>query len=148
MEKQQQTPPVPACVAPRRRFVLRFLLVCAGLTLAGLLVAYVRYHYLQDGLAALLTVPWLFMFTVAPSGVLCIPARTSRGSFLQLLGLVVPLLLTTWACGMCWGQPDYDNRLGYVMGLGWISLLALQFVYLPVWLLHLLIGWVQRRMRR
>ena len=145
MENQPQTPPVPACILPRRRFVQRFLMVCAGLTLAGLLVAFTRYYYQQDGWGALISVPWLFMFMVAIGGVLCMPARTSRGSFLQLLGLVVPLLLTAWACGMCWGEADYDNRLGYVMGLGWISLLALQFAYLPVWLLHLLLCWLERR---
>lgn len=147
-------PPAP-CAVPRMRFIQRFIIVCAVLTLAGLHVGYIREYLLRSETlpAVRAVVSYLYSFgsiflaILGPVfGSLCYPARTSRGSFLQLLGLVIPLLLTIWSCGSCWGDGSMD-MLGYGIGMVWISLVGMSCWYLPLWLLHLLLTFVESRRR-
>lgn len=137
--------PLPACVLPRTRLVRRFIITCSLLSAFGLMVAFVRYYYPDGGWSALLSLLGFYPFMGAVFGPLCVPARTSRGSFLQLIGLLLPLLFTLWACGMCWGVPSYEYRLGYAMFLGWVSMLGVVYFYLPLWLLHLLLSYIERK---
>ena len=44
---------------------------------------------------------------------------------------------------MCWGVPNYEYRLGYAMFLGWVSMLGVVYFYLPLWLLHLLLSYIE-----
>lgn len=143
-----QEAPLSACVLPRTRFVQGFIITCSLLSAFGLMVAFVRYYYPDGGWSALLSLLCFYPFMGAVFGPLCVPARTSRGSFLQLVGLLLPLLFTLWACGMCWGEPCYDYRLGYGMFLGWVSMLGVAYFYLPLWLLHLLLSFFAKRRRR
>ncbi len=140
-----QETPLPACVMPRTRFVQGFIITCSFLSALGMLVAFVRYYYPEGGWNALLSMLGFYPFMAAVFGPLCVPARTSRGSFLQLVGLLLPLLFTLWACCMCWGEPCYDYRLGYGMFLGWVSMLGVVYFYLPLWLLHLLLSYMERK---
>lgn len=87
-------------------------------------------------------------FMAVVFGLLCISARTSRGSLLQLIALLLPLLFTICACGMCWGTSSYDYRQGYVMLIGWVSMLGVMYFYLPLWLLHLLLSFIEKRRSR
>lgn len=78
---------------------------------------------------------YTFLLTIL-FGLLLIPARTKRGSLLQLLGLAFPFIFTLAACYFCWGPPSHDNRLAYVMIIGWISIIGVLYVYLPCYIIH------------
>ena len=142
--------PPPACVAPRRRFVLRFLAVCGGLTLAGILIHCALY---PAEFTRLHTPIWdyigtMILWVLFPFALLCIPARTRRGSFLQLLCLIVPLLITLSAVSMCWARPRglYESLdMGLVIVI--VNITGLLFVYLPVAVLHLLICIIEKLRR-
>lgn len=142
----REEPPLPGCVQPRGRFVRRFLLVCALFSIAGLLVFAIRKVYPEEGLPSLLFVPALAMWAVPLYIPLLSPARSSRGSLLQLLGLLFPLLQAIWACSICWSKSA--DSLAYGMGFAWIALLAAFWCYLPIWLLHALLGFIEKRRRR
>lgn len=142
--------PPPACVAPRRRFVLRFLAVCGGLTLAGILIHCALY---PAEFTRLHTPIWdyigsMILWVLFPFALLCIPARTKRGSFLQLLCLIIPLFITLSAVSLCWARPRglYE---GMDMGLAIIivNITGLLYVYLPVAVLHLLICFIEKLRR-
>ena len=66
------------CVRPRRRFVLAFVGVC----LLWVLVAYCCY-----GVGS---AEFVLLFLLG-AGMLLIPSRTSYGTLMQLVGLVIPL---------------------------------------------------------
>lgn len=124
------------------------LIACSTLSVLGMLVAYVRYYYPEDGWVALPGMLGFIPFMAVVFGLLCISARTSRGSLLQLIALLLPLLFTICACGMCWGTSSYDYRQGYVMLIGWVSMLGVMYFYLPLWLLHLLLSFIEKRRSR
>lgn len=84
------------------------------------------------------------LFVGPAFGLLCIPARTARGSLFQLFCLPVPVLMTLCSCGWCWGTPDYDTTLGYGMAIVWVSMLGVLYVYLPLWVLHLGLFYVDK----
>jgi hypothetical protein len=137
-------------VAARRRFVLRFLAVCGGLTLAGVLIHCALF---PTELAELCEPVWdyigtMILWCMFPFGLLCLPARTRRGTFLQLLCLVVPLLITLSSVSLCWARPRglYE---GGDMGLAIVivSITGLLYVYLPVAVLHLLICFIEKLRR-
>lgn len=66
------------CVRPRRRFVLSFLLLCALCSIV--LCICLRFHSL-----------WYEAMFLLGAGMLAIPSRTSHGTLMQLVGLVMPL---------------------------------------------------------
>lgn len=125
---------VPACIHARKKFIYYFLGMCTLLSLFGFSEAATRYYGesiiwvgAMGGYTTLLTV--LF-------GLLLIPARTKRGSLLQLLGLVFPFVFTLAACYFCWGTPSHDSRLAYLMMIGWICIIGVLYVYLPCYIIH------------
>lgn len=66
------------CVRPRRRFVLSFLSLCVVLSIV--LCICLSFHSL-----------WYDAMFLLGAGMLAIPSRTSHGTLMQLVGLVVPL---------------------------------------------------------
>lgn len=142
--------PPPACVAPRRRFVLRFLAVCGGLTLAGILIhgALFPTEFTELGEPVWGYIGSMILWGLFPFALLCIPARTKRGSFLQLLCLIIPLFITLSAVSLCWARPRglYE---GMDMGLAIViaNITGLLYVYLPVAVLHLLICIIEKLRR-
>ncbi len=142
-------PPPPACVAPRRRFVLKFLAVCAIFTLIGTSVFEVKEYLSLQSAASWRT--WAgtagsILMAYLPTACLCIPARTRRGTLLQLFGLVCPFLVALAACTLCWGDPhDYGDGMAFVMAVGIPAIYGPLFVFLPVWLLHLILCVIEKR---
>ena len=65
------------CVQPRRRFVLGFLSLCVALSIV--LCICLRFHSL-----------WYDAMFLLGAGMLAIPSRTSHGTLMQLVGLVMP----------------------------------------------------------
>ena len=151
IRKPQLTPPPPppACVAPRRRFVLKFLVVCAIFTLIGTSVFEVKEYLSLQSAASWRT--WgsmveTILVTYLPTACLCIPARTRRGTLLQLCGLVCPFLVALAACTLCWGDPhDYGHGMAFAMAVLIPAFLGPLFVFLPVWLLHLILCVIEKR---
>lgn len=144
--KPQPAPPVPppACVAPRRRFELIFLAICATFTQIGLTIAFAR-CVLCIGESWLTMAPFL-LIPYLPTAILCIPARTRRGTLLQLLGLLCPLLIALISCTLCWGQPhSYGYGMAFVMAVGIPAIFGPLYVFLPVWILHLILCIMDKR---
>lgn len=71
------TEPLHSCVQPRRRFVLSFLSLCVVLSIV--LCICLSFHSL-----------WYDAMFLLGAGMLAIPSRTSHGTLMQLVGLVVP----------------------------------------------------------
>ena len=149
--RQGAAEPLHPCVQPRRRFVLRFLGVCASLVLLGSLVWGSRAfaagdrEFLHLWLVPLFGVYMLLMVTPAAL-LLLIPARTKRGSLLQLIGLVVPLLVAGMACALCWGNPT-DGVHARAFGMATIVLSwggALTF-HVPGLLLNVVLAALTKR---
>lgn len=147
--------PPPACVAPRRRFILRFLLITALLTLLGNSIYYIRcvlahvetysgiFSLMIDLILGLLNIGMIeaiaFVFPL-------LPARTRRSSLMQLIGLALPLLVAIAACALSGAETD----LGWGYG-AFICLLSLGgglFFHLPLWLLHLIISFIEKFRRK
>lgn len=150
-ERQREPEPLHPCVLPRRRFVLRFLGVCASLVLLGCLVWGGRAYAAGDReFLSLWLVPiWVvyMLLQVAPASLLLlIPARTKRSTLLQLIGLVLPLLVAGMACALCWGDPTDDvHALAFAMatiGLSWVG--ALVF-HVPGLLLNFILAALSKR---
>lgn len=135
--------PPPACVAPRRRFVLRFLLITGLLVLLGNFIYYTRLvlaHAEPDiNLFTLTThiilgVSQLAMLEATAFVFLLVPAHSARSSLLQLIGLVLPLLVAIAACALS----GAETHLGWGYG-AFICLLSLGgvlYFHLPGFLLH------------
>ena len=102
-------------------------------------------EFLHLWLVPLFGVYMLLMVTPAAL-LLLIPARTKRGSLLQLIGLVLPLLVAGMACALCWGDPTDDvNALALAMatiGLSWVG--ALVF-HVPGLLLNVVLAALTKR---
>lgn len=147
--------PPPACVAPRRRFILRFLTITALLTLLGNFIYYTRlvlahaepdtaiFSLMIGLILGLLNIGMIeaiaFVFPL-------LPARTGRSSLLQLIGLVLPLLVAIAACALSGAETD----LGWGYG-AFICLLSLGgglFFHLPGCLLHLIISYIEKFRRK
>lgn len=123
--------PLPACVAPRRRFIKWALSICAILSFISIVITCTRFNYGEG----LWDIPML-CFHIAPAFVVLLPpTRTQRGSFLQLLWLVFPLLITLTACCLCWGnQPDSEDI--FLLAITFPGLLGVMLIFLPACILH------------
>lgn len=147
--------PPPACVAPRRRFILRFLLITALLTLLGNFIYYTRlvlahaepdtaiFSLMIGLILGLLNIGMIeaiaFVFPL-------LPARTGRSSLLQLIGLALPLLVAIAACALSGAETD----LGWGYG-AFICLLSLGgglYFHLPGCMLHLIISYIEKFRRK
>ncbi len=131
--------PPPACIAPRRQFIQQFLLVCGGLCLLGILIHCTIYEFNWPNIAVT-----LFMGAIS-FGVLCIPGRTRRGTFLQLLCLLTPFFITLAAVYGCWFRPMrnlYDG-CDIFFGMTIFSFFGIYFLYIPLYILHLLIKLIE-----
>ncbi len=137
------------CVLPRRRFIRRFLICCAALTAVGTAVAAIRFARSESELwFAILYVPYMLMMS-APAYLSGIPARTKRGTLLQLLGLVLPLLSALAACTLCWRYSnDSTSSLAYAMLVCLPGILGAVYLFLPGWLLHLGLSALEKRRNR
>ena len=81
-----------------------------------------------------------------PTASLCIPARTRRGTLLQLFGLVCPFLIALAACTLCWGDPhDYGDGMAFALAVVIPGIFGPLFVFLPVWILHHILGIIEKR---
>lgn len=141
----RRTPPEPlaACVAPRERFIKRFIAVTALLTLLGNLIFTTRccFSGVSNDIELLSNLIYIFMglgtyamFEAPIFVILLLPSRTSSSTLLRLIGLVLPLLVTLAACGLC----GAETHLGWGYG-AFIFLLCINgilFFYLPGYLLH------------
>lgn len=148
------SPPSPVeelhpCVLPRRRFIRLFLICCASLTAVGLALAAIRFARSESELwFAILYVPYMLMMS-APAYLSGIPARTKRGTLLQLLGLVLPLLSALAACTLCWSSAtDSTMSLAYAMSVCLPGILGALYLFLPGWLLHLGLSALEKRRNR
>ena len=137
------------CVLPRRRFIRRFLICCAAMTAVGTSVAAIRFARFESELwFAILYVPYMLMMA-SPAYLSGIPARTKRGTLLQLLGLVLPLLSALAACTLCWSSAtDSTTSLAYAMSVCLPGILGALYLFLPVWLLHLGLSALEKRRNR
>jgi hypothetical protein len=135
------------CILPRRRFVLRFLACCAGLTVAGTVIAINRFESPETALVRLLQsvlfpvsmLPWMVPMYLP----LLLRVQTKRASLLQLIGLALPLLVAVVSCSLCWG--DSSESLVYSMSVVWLALGGTLFFLLPGYLLHLLLSLLKSR---
>lgn len=145
-------PPVAShpCVQPRRRFILRFLACCAGLTVLGSMVAVNRFESPENVFIRLLqsvVFPVSILFWLLPVYLpLMVRSYTPRGSLLQLMGCVLPLMIAMVACSLCWGAQSYS--LAFSMGVVLLALGSALFVLLPGYLIHMLLSFLERRCRQ
>ena len=146
----EASPPVVTlhpCVQPRRRFIFRFLVCCAGLTLGGAIIAINRFESPENILVRLLQsvlfpvsmLPWMVPMYLP----LLLRVQTKRASLLQLIGLALPLLVAVVSCSLCWG--DSAESLVFSMSLVWLGLGGILFFLLPGYLLHLLLSFLESR---
>ena len=141
---------LPPCVLPRRRFVLWCSL---ALFLCNLVCVVLRFYMVHHPdwsiLWSDLKLGGLMMLLVF--GPLLIPVRTKRGSMLQVLGLVFALLLSLMiCCAAPWDKWD-PKQLNYSMYVACVFLmgtLTFIYVYMPVWLAHLLMCFMEKRRER
>lgn len=147
--------PPPACVAPRRRFILRFLLITGLLTLLGNTIYYSRLvlaHAESDTaifplmIGLISGVLTMAMIEAIAFVFLLLPARTRRSSLLQLIGLVLPLLVAVAACAFSGAETDLGWGYGAFIAL--LSLYGMFFFHLPIWLLHLIISFIEKYHRK
>lgn len=148
------SPPSPVeelhpCVLPRRRFIRLFLICCASLTSVGLALASIRFARSASEIWwAVLYVPYMLAMA-SPAYLSAIPARTKRGTLLQLMGLVVPLLSALAACTLCWSSAtDSTTSLAYAMSVCLPGILGALYLFLPGWLLHLGLSALEKRRNR
>lgn len=150
-------PPPPPCVKPRQRFIKWFLAITGLITLLGNVI----FLYSCEAAAPepvtniLLWIAGLFMslgtlgmFEAPVFALLTIPARTSRGSLFQLIGLALPLLVAVFAFLCSLGDIDPTTAWGYG---AFISLLCgggILYFYLPGYLLHLGITLISKHRNR
>ncbi|MDO5471840.1 MAG: hypothetical protein Q4F35_00740 [Akkermansia sp.] len=134
----QRTPlePLAACVAPRERFIKRFIAVTALLTLLGNLIFTTRccFSGVLNDIYIFIDLGTYAMFEAPIFVILLLPSRTSSSTLLRLIGLVLPLLVTLAACGLS----GAETHLGWGYGV-FIFLLCINgilFFYLPGYLLH------------
>ena len=141
--------PVPSCVEPRRRFIRSFVSIGAVLSFAGL-IAHVGYFQsfadvslLQQLLDYLGGYLWLILPVYA---LLYIPARTRRGSLLQLVGLLLPLFMTVYVCCMGWNStPDSSDEFAYAGCMFLLSWGGIVCFYLPGVLLNYTLLFLEKR---
>lgn len=137
---------ISTALAPRMRFIRRFILLCSIFALIGLSIIFARYEYPTHGWKSITIIPGIALYLAPAFAILCIPARTSRGSFLQLLGLPVPLLIAGLLCGGCWNsRPTPYEATGLCLLAIYACYAAMIFLYLPGWLLHQLLTFIENR---
>lgn len=146
---QAAPPPVELhpCVLPRRRFILRFLRCCAVLTAVGAIIAINRFESPENVLTRLLQsvlfpvsmLPWMVPMYLP----MLLKAQTKRGTLLQLIGLILPLLVAVVSCSLCWG--DSSESLVFSMSVVWLGLGGTLCFLLPGYLLHLLLSCLESR---
>ena len=148
-------PPPPACVAPRRRFLKWFLAITGLITLPGNLIVYFRCEAAspEPEVNIFLMIAGFFMstgslamFEAPVFGLLTIPARTSRGSLFQLIGLVLPLLVAISSCALS----DVDTTMAWGYGAFMIMLCGggILYFYLPGCLLHFGLTYISKKRHR
>ena len=154
-EPKPAPPPPPACVEARRRFIKYFLAITGALTLLGNLIAIIRcawYSNAPDGtffqnvIGFFMSISSFAMIEVPAFAILLIPARTSRGSLFQLVGLTLPLLIAISSCAFCWVDPDV--AWGYGAFLAMLILSGGLFFYLPGFLLHITLTLISKYRNR
>ena len=147
-------PPVAAlhpCVQPRRRFIIQFLTVCLSLTVVGAVIAINRFEtpenvperLLHSVLFPVSLLVWLVPAVYLP---LLMKSQTKRGSLLQLIGLILPLLVAVASCSLCWSNRLY--ALAFSMSVVWLGLGGALFFLLPGYLLHHLLAFLETRTSR
>lgn len=141
--------PVLSCIEPRRRFIRRFLCMGAVLSFAGLMAhvgyfqSFANVSFLQQLLAYLGGYLWMVLPVYA---LLYIPARTKRGSLLQLVGLVLPLLVTIYVCCMGWNStPDSSDEFAYAGCMFLLCWGGIVCFYLPGALLNYTLFFLEKR---
>lgn len=143
--------PPPACVAPRRRFINRFLLITGLLTLLGNSIYYFRLvsahaepdiNIFTHILYLIVGVLNVAMVEATAFVFLLLPARTGRSTLLQLIGLVLPLLVAIAACAL--SGTETELGWGYGAFLCLLSLYGTFFFHLPGWLLHLVLTFINK----
>ena len=148
-------PPPPPCVKPRRRFIKWFLAITGLITLLGNVI----FYYSCEAAAPepvtniLLWIAGLFMclgtlgmFEAPVFALLTIPARTSRGSLFQLIGLILPLLVAISSCALS----DVDTTVAWGYGAFMFMLCGggMLFFYLPGCLLHFGLTFISKNRHR
>lgn len=141
---------LPYCVLPRRRFVRWSLLALFLCNLVCVVVRFYAVHHPDWSVlwADLELAGWTILFVFGP---LLIPVRSKRGSMLQVLGLVFALLLTlVICCAAGWDIDDPKNvhRSLYLASVIMMGLLTFVYVYVPVWLAHLFMSFIEKRRAR
>ncbi len=150
-------PPPPPCVKPRRRFIKWFLAITGLITLLGNVIFYYRCEAAapEAETNVFLWIAGLFMFLgtlgmfEAPVfALLTIPARTSRGSLFQLIGLALPLLVSVSA--FLGSSADIDPSIAWGYGAFFCLLCGggILYFYLPGYLLHLGITLISKHRNR
>lgn len=117
---------LPPCVFLRRCFIRKFLCIAAALSFVGLMSHAGYYPAYEETTIFEVLCDYFFayLWLVCPVfGVLYIPARTKCGSLLQLVGVLLPLLITVYVCCAGWNStPNSTDEFAYAMGmflLGW-----------------------------
>lgn len=108
-----------------------------------MLVLFFRKIYPGSGWVGLFTILAMAMYMLPLYIPLYIRARSSRGSLMQLIGLVFPLLQTICMCTACWSRTT--DVLTYNMLIACTSLLPAIFCYLPAWLIVLLLNLIENK---
>ena len=140
--------PLPACVAPRRRFIVRFTWICAALTLAGILITLLRRNTPDDNISMpmhlimVIEFPLMLLPGFLP---MLIRTRTKRGTLLQLIGLIIPLLLAIISFVFCWVVNEPDEHLAFFMAIGWLSWGGGLYIALPCAAIHIIVHMCSRR---
>lgn len=148
MEASNSQNILPACLLPRRRFVRWCLLTFFLFNLVCVMVRFYAVHHPDWSVlwGDLELVGLMFLLVFAP---LLIPVRTKRGSLLQVSGLFFVLLSTLLICCEGWeSEPTGDcglSRIGYGIAVVMMVGGTFLYVYLPVWLLHLIISFIEKR---
>lgn len=140
---------LPPCVLLRRRFIRRFLYIGAALSLVGVM-AHVGYFDSFDRFSFWMQLEdyWgTYLWIVLPVfACLFLPGRTKRGTLLQLVGLVLPLLVTIYVCCMGWNStPDSSDAFAYVGCMFLLCWGGIVCFYLPGVLLNYTLFFIGKR---
>ncbi len=149
MQYSDSRTPVPSCIEPRRRFIRRFLSIGAVLSFAGLMPhvgyfqSFANVSFLQQLGNYFCTYLWIVLPVFA---CLFLPGRTKRGTLLQLVGLVLPLLVTIYVCCLGWNStPDSSDEFAYVGCMFLLCWGGIVCFYLPGALLNYTLLFLEKR---
>ena len=134
------------CIRARRRFILRFLACCAVMTAVGACIFSYRCCPSDVWFWERILYVGLILLNASPAYLLALPARTKRATLLQLLGLVLPLLGALASCTLCWATASDDTmRLAYAMCTCVPGSVGMVYCGAPVFLLHLLLSYLEKK---